>query len=535
MADKKYDYIIIGAGTAGCILANRLSADGKSSVLILEAGGPNRTLEEKIPAAFYKQFKTKRDWNYYTEPQPHMNGRSLYWPRGKAFGGSSAINAMIYIRGNRRDYDHWAELGNEGWSFEDVLPYFRKSENFEGGADLYHGAGGPINVVTHRHPNALTEVFVDAATRLGFPHNPDFNRAEQEGFGRLHVNQKNGERQSAADAFLRPVLKRPNLTAVPYATASHVIMHGKTAVGVEYMHENQLKQVYGKEIILSGGAINSPQLLMLSGIGPAEHLTEMDIPVVMDLPGVGQNLQDHLAIPYIVHSTQPVTLDGADTLKNIATFLLFHRGPLTSNIAEGTGFVKTDPSYEMPDVQFHFGPAYFMDHGQTKMKGHGISIGPTLLHPESRGAIELQSSYPFAPPRIQPNYYEAERDLRSMVEGLKLAREIMNQSPFDPFRGQEFLPGQDVQTDEQWREYVRQRSETLYHPVGTCKMGRDPMAVVDETLHVHGVHGLRVVDASIMPTIIGGNTNAPVMMIAEKAADMLHTQVSTRSAMLATA
>lgn len=522
MNENRVDYIIVGAGSAGCVLANRLTEDPHTRVLLVEAGGPGKRLEAKIPAGFYKMYKTEMDWDYETEPQPHLNNRRLYWPRGKAYGGSSAINAMIYMRGHRLDYDHWAVLGNAGWRFNDVLPYFMRMENQERGASAFHDVGGPLNVADLRQVNLLSHRFVEAAVSLGYEHNPDFNGAQQSGFGIFQVTQKNGQRQSAADAYLTPALSRPNLTAVPFAQVASIIFQGKTAVGITYLHDKKYKQAYAsREVIISGGAINSPQLLLLSGVGPAEQLSRLGIPIVVDLPGVGQNLQDHPVVPFVFHSARPVTLDGADNLRNISNYLLFKRGPLTSNIAEASGFIRTRDGLDMPDIQYHFGPAYFIDHGQTKMSGHGISIGPTLLHPQSRGTITLQSSYPFMPPAIQPNYLAEQADMDSLVAGLKLAREMMNTAAFDPFRGDEYLPGEQVRSDADWVAYVRQKVETLYHPVGTCKMGQDSQAVVDERLRVHGVQGLRVVDASIMPTVVGGNTNAPVMMIAEKAADMI--------------
>lgn len=520
--EKHFDFIIIGAGSAGCVLANRLSSDPHVSVLLLEAGGSKRSLHQQVPAAFYKQFKTAVDWNYQTEPQQHLDGRSLYWPRGKTFGGSSAINAMIYIRGHRKDYDTWAELGNEMWGYDDVLPYFKQMENQLRGASPYHGTAGELQVADLIEPNLMSQRMVEAAVSLGYERNDDFNGARQSGFGLYQVTQKGGQRQSAADAFLRPVLKRPNLTAVPYAQAVSILMSGDTAVGINYLHQKEMKQAFAScEVILCGGAVNSPQLLMLSGIGAANHLCALDIPIRVDLPGVGQNLQDHLIVPHIHFCSQPITLDKVDNIKNKAKYFLFKKGPLTSNVAEGGGFVRTKPHLSMPNIQFHFGPAIFLAHGLVTFPGNGLSIGPTLLHPESRGQITLKSNDPFAPPAIQPNYLDAPNDLNALLEGLKIGRDIMMQPAFDAFRANEFLPGADVKSDQALCDYIRLQAETLYHPVGSCKMGRDDRAVVNEALQVYGTRNLRVVDASIMPTIVGGNTNAPVMMIAEKAAAMI--------------
>ena len=517
-----YDYVIVGAGSAGCVLANRLSADPQTRVLLLEAGGPDSRREVHIPAAFSKLFKTPADWNYQTEPQPQLGNRSLYWPRGKLLGGSSSINAMIYIRGNHRDYDGWAQLGNEGWSFEDVLPYFKRAENQQRGASDLHGGGGPLDVADLRTVNPLSRAFVEACAELGIPRNEDFNGAHQEGAGLYQVTQRQGQRFSAAAAYLRPAQARQNLTVQTDAQASRVVFDGKRAVGVQYRRAGQPTEARAqREVILCGGAVNSPQLLMLSGVGAAESLKRLGIEVVMDLPGVGQNLQDHLAAGTLYECTQPISLAGAQRLPNVLNYLVFKRGPLTSNVAEAGAFVRTRPELPFPDLQFHFAPVYFADHGFDVPAGDGFTFGPTLLHPESRGWIGLRSPDPFAPPAIQPNYFSAEADLQVLLDGLKLGRRLAQAQAFAPYRGAEVRPGPDVQTDDDLRAFIRQSAQTLYHPVGTCKMGSDPQSVVDAQLRVHGLDGLRVVDASIMPTVVGGNTNAPTIMIAEKAADMI--------------
>jgi choline dehydrogenase len=518
----RYDYVIVGAGSAGCVLANRLTEDPDTTVLVLEAGGSDNRQEIRIPVAFPKLFKGPCDWAYETEEQSQLGRRTLYWPRGKILGGSSSMNAMIYIRGNRSDYDHWRSVGNEGWGYEDALPYFKKAENRERGADAYHGTGGPLNVADLRYVNPVSRAFVEAADEIGLPRNDDFNGEEQEGVGTYQVTQRKGRRHSAADAYLRPAIKRSNLTVQTGARANRLFFEGTRAVGVEYVRGGRLERTYvDGEVILSGGAINSPQLLMLSGIGPADGLRALDIPVTHDLPGVGRNLQDHPMIAVAYECRAPVTLDEAETRGNLARYLLSKRGPLASNIAEAGGFVRIDPAAHAPDLQFHFLPCYFLDNGFKNPRGCGFTFGPTLLRPRSRGHITLRSGDPSRPPAIQPNYLDDEPDLRLLVEGVKLARRLAQTAAFDPFRGKEVWPGTKAQSDEAIAGHIRRNVQTLYHPVGTCKMGDDPMAVVDDRLRVRGTEGLRVVDASIMPNIVSGNTNAPTIMIAEKAADMI--------------
>lgn len=521
---ESYDYIIIGAGSAGCVMASRLSEDPAVKVLVLEAGGPDTPRDIHIPIAFGKLFQTACDWNIHTEPEPCVSGRSLYWPRGKMLGGSSSMNAMIYIRGNHKDYDQWRDLGNPGWGFTDVLPYFKKAQNQERGPSEYHGIGGPLNVADQRSPNPLSEVFIEAAQEAGFSRNPDFNGASQEGFGLYQVTQRGGKRCSAAVAYLHPAMSRPNLTVRTGIHVSRILFEGQRARGVSFIDEGQTIKAHAEhEVILSAGAISSPQLLMLSGVGPASQLRKFDVPVVCDLPGVGENLQDHPVVPVAFECTQPVSLASAESLVNLFRFLLFKQGPLTSNVGEGGGFIKTSLAGATPDVQFHFGPAYFINHGLTPIEGHGFTSGPTLVRPRSVGRIQLRSTNPLDQPRIFANYYSDQRDLEVMVEGIKITRMIFHAKAFEKFRGRETHPGDTAQTDQELRTHVGKMSETLYHPVGTCKMGasKDPNAVVDSELRVFGLEGLRVIDASIMPIVPGGNTNAPTIMVAEKAADMI--------------
>ncbi len=511
---KEYDYVIVGAGSAGCVLANRLSAKPDLKVLVLEAGEPEQGLYHKAPAAFPKLFKGPSDWAFYTAPQPELNGRELYWPRGRVLGGSSSINAMIVIRGNPRDYDDWQQ---PGWSFAEVLPYFKRLEAHPLGPSEYHGDRGPLHVEERKYTNPLTHAFIEAAMQWGLPRNDDFNGARQEGVGLFHVNQKNGARHSAASAYLRPALPRPNLDAQTGARAHRILWEGARAVGVEYRHQGQLWQVRARRgVIVSSGAVQSPQLLMLSGIGPAEHLKSHDLEVRQDLP-VGQNLWDHLALPVIWHCKAPVSLDKAETLANILRYLLTQRGPFVSNVAEAGAFVRTQPQAPAPDLQFHFGPAFFSNHGFDREEGHFFTIGPTLVAPQSRGLIGLRSADPEDAPLIQPHYLREPADLEVLRAGMELAREIAAQKAFDAYRGQPHARQAGVQSAAEMAAYIRQHAQTLYHPAGTCSMGQ----VVDERLKVYGTENLFVVDASVMPGVVRGNTHIPTLMLAERAADLL--------------
>jgi choline dehydrogenase len=518
----RYDYVVVGAGSAGCVLANRLSADSTTSVLLLEAGRSDKVLSINVPAAFFKLFKTKYDWNYYTEPQELLSGRTLYCPRGKVLGGCSSINAQIYIRGNASDYDQWQAIGNDGWSFKDVLPYFIKAENQERGPSEYHGIGGPLNVTDQANPNCLSKAFVEAAREVNLNQSFDFNGQFQDGLGMYQVTQKFRQRNSVAKAYLRPIYERQNLTIQSQAQVIKLLFDKNKIIGLYFIHKDQIFQVrVDREVILSSGAINTPQLLMLSGIGPAEHLKSLDIKIVSDLPGVGKNLMDHLCLPVVYACTKKVTLDKADTILNLIRYILFKNGPLTSNIAEAGGFIKTSKDLQAPDVQFHFCPAYQVNHGFERPLSPHFTVGVTLLTPQSTGIISLQSNDPFDCPLIQPNYLSVKHDSEILVQGLKLARQIVQTKPFDSYRGEEVLPGKAIRTDLDIIRYIRGKVESLYHPVGTCKMGNDKFAVVTPKLEVYGVEGLRVVDASIMPTIVRGNTNAPTVMIAEKASDLI--------------
>jgi choline dehydrogenase len=522
MAKQGYDYVVVGAGAAGCVLAARLSEDAAARVLLLEAGGVDRAMEVRIPAAFSKLFKSAVDWNYSTEPEPHAHNRRLYWPRGKLLGGSSSINAMIYIRGNRLDYDHWKSLGNDGWGFADVLPYFIKAENQERGASPYHGSGGPLCVSDLRYVNPLTRAFLAGAEELGIAPNADFNGASQDGVGLYQVTQREGRRHSGADAYLKPARGRPNLTVLTGAHATRVLLEGNRAIGVEYVATGATHSVTAdREVLLAGGAINSPQMLLLSGIGPAEELQRAGIRAAHHLPGVGKNLQDHPMVSVGYLCSQPVSMASAESLGNVLRYACFKRGPLASNVAEAGIFARTRAGLDVPDLQLIFGPAYYVNHGFDKRKEHCFGFGPTLITPESRGEITLKSADPLAAPAIRANYLSTETDLRVIVEGVRLCRRIAHSKAFAAYRGQEVLPGAAVTTDAEISEFVRGALQTLYHPVGTCKMGNDEMAVVDSRLRVHGIDRLRVVDASIMPRIIAGNTNAPTVMIAEKAADLM--------------
>jgi choline dehydrogenase len=517
-----YDYIIIGAGSAGCAVAARLSESGEHTVLLLEAGGADSHPAIAVPAAFPSLFKSEVDWNYETTPQAHAGGLCDFVPRGKVLGGSSAINAMIYQRGHASIYDRWAALGNPGWSYADVLPLFKKSEHQERGASGYHGVGGPLNVADLRDPSPLSLAFVQAAEQLGLPVNRDFNGERQEGFGLYQVTQKNGVRCSAAAAYLRPAAARANLTITTAAHVTRLLFERHRCVGVAYVKDGQAEEARARrEIIVSGGAINSPQILMLSGIGPAAHLDALGIPVVRDMPGVGQHLMDHLMVPLSYHCLQPISLAAAQTEEQQLKFQTEQRGMLTSNVGEAGGFIKLDPNASAPELQFHFGPTWFLFHGFKNPPGHGFTLLPSLVGTRSVGQVTLRSANPLDAPLIDPNYLAEEDDLRVLVEGVKLARRLLRAPAFDVYRGEEYTPGKEVQTDAEIAAYVRGNVQNIYHLAGTCKMGHGPSAVVDHELRVHGIQGLRVADASIMPVIVNANTNAPSIMIGEKAAEMV--------------
>jgi choline dehydrogenase len=517
-----YDYVIVGAGSAGCVLANRLTEDPSTTVLLLEAGGPDTAQEIHIPVAFPGLFRSLYDWGFETEPQSHLKNRSLYWPRGKVLGGSSSINAMMYVRGNRQDYDSWYDAGNEDWSYSDVLPYFKKSEHYEQGASEYHGAGGPLNVADQRSPSILTRTFVRAAMEAGLPRNDDCNGARHEGVGLTHVTQKQGQRHSTSVAFLQPALSRPNLTVLTNVFAQRVLFEQTRATGVLYVQDGkQQEAAANREVILCGGTVNSPQLLLLSGIGPADQLQKLEIPVVADLAGVGQNLQDHLAVSVCCTCTQPISLINAESPASKFSYTLFKRGPLTSNAGEALAFHKTRPDLSAPDLEIIFTPNFYLGSDFANPAGHGFTFSSILLSPASRGYIALHSPDPAQPPLIQPNYLDKAGDLEVLIEGIKLSRRIAQTHAFDLYRETEYAPGAEAQSDESIAEFIREYSATIYHPIGTCKMGNDALAVVDSELRVRGIQQLRVVDASVIPIIVRGHTNAPTIMIAEKAADLI--------------
>ena len=519
-----HDYVIVGAGSAGCVLAARLTEDPGCRVLLLEAGPPDKKTEIHIPAAFSKLFKTQYDWAYETEPQEQLAGRCLFWPRGKTLGGSSSLNAQMHVRGNRLDYDRWAELGNPGWGYDDVLPYFCSSERSERGKAPERGTDGPLNVADLRDPNVTTAAFIRATEEAGVARAVDVNGPDQDGVDYTQVTQKRGKRWSAADAYLKPVRRRPNLTVVTGAHATGIAFEGRRAAAVDYLVDGRPQRAdAAREVIVAAGAVNTPQLLMVSGLGPAAALRTLGIEVVHDLPGVGQNLRDHLAVVMIVSSREPVTLFAAESLGNLVKFLVAKRGMLTSNVGEACAFVRTRPELSAPDLELVFAPVPFIDHGLVKPAGHGLTIGAVGLQPRSRGEITLGSPDTLEAPRIQPNYLSegSGEDLRVLVDGMKLARRLFDMPAFKRYVGDPVEPATRADSDEALAEHVREQAETLYHPVGTCKMGTDDLAVVDPQLRVRGVDGLRVVDASVMPVIPRGHTNASTIMIAEKAADLI--------------
>jgi choline dehydrogenase-like flavoprotein len=524
-----FDYIIIGGGSAGCVLAARLSENPGINVALLEAGPSDKSVFIHCPAGLAVMARTGlAGWGFETVPQTGLNGRIGYQPRGKVLGGSSAINAMIYTRGHRDDYDHWAAEGNPGWSYDEVLPFFKQAEHNERGADAFHGASGPLNVMDLKSPNRYSPVFVQAAAQAGFVANTDFNGAQQEGVGLYQVTHKNGERCSAAKAYLTPNLARPNLHVYTGAHTTRILLERKRAVGVEFHHGGQVKQLMAaREVLLCAGALQSPQILMLSGIGPHQHLLENGIATLHDLPGVGQNLHDHPDVVLVVDAPQAKDLFGLSlsgmerALKGIFEWRTHRSGMLTSNFAEAGGFIKSQPSEAIPDLQLHFVVGKLVDHGRTTTLGHGYSCHVCLLRPRSRGSVKLASKDPLAAPLIDPNFFGIRDDMERMIRGFKQMRQILTQTALTDLGGRELASSAGAQTDTQIEHFIRDYADTIYHPVGSCRMGKGPLDVVDAQLRVRGLLALRVVDASIMPSIVGGNTNAPVIMIAEKAADMI--------------
>ena len=522
-----YDYIIIGAGSAGCAIANRLAKDMALRILILEAGPPDTSFKLKMPAGFASLGENSPyNWRYETVPQKHCNDRRMYWPRGKTLGGSSSINAMLYVRGHASDYDHWRQLGNEGWSYREVLPFFKKAEHNERYNDEYHGVDGPLNVAEQRHALEINDGFIRACAGLGIPRNDDFNGAEQYGVGYYQVTQRDLQRWSAASAYLRPAVERNrnNVHVIANALVERIILDNGRAMGVRYVVDGRDEVARcSREIILSGGVVNSPQLLMLSGIGPADHLNSIGIRPLHDLPGVGGNLQDHVDAAILQNAKPGTTYGRSSKLWALYQYLVNKKGPGTSPIAESGGFLYTRQGLNAPDIQLHFLPVMVVDHGRTEMRKDGYSLHVCTLRPESRGTLRLKSTDPKEHPLIDANYLAERRDLDTLIDGVKMGRDIFAQAGFDPYRAEEFQPGAAVKTDAEIEQWIRAKCETIYHPVGTCKMGpsSDPMAVVDNRCRVHGLVGLRVVDASVMPTLVGGNTNAPTIMIAERVAGFM--------------
>jgi choline dehydrogenase len=523
----QFDVVIVGAGSAGCALAGRLTEDPTLRVLLLEAGGSDDVLEVQIPAGLYKTWRTRLDWNYTTEPQAGLDGRKLFWPRGKLLGGSSSINAMIYIRGARADYDEWAELtGDPSWSYDSVLPLFRRMEDNARGADRFHGVGGPLRVEDLRSPHPWTRAVVQSAVAAGHPRNDDFNGATQEGVGQYQVTQKRGRRWSSAAAYLHPAGRRPNLTVRTGALTTRVLVEGGRATGVEYRAGGRVHTVRAaQEVVLSGGAINSPQLLMLSGIGPADHLREVGVDVVHDLPGVGGGLQDHPLVPIVYDVRSGTSLRLAETPLNMARWKVAGRGPLTSNLAEAGLFTRSTPALAEPDLQYHFLPVKFWKQAEIDPDVEAFSTLIALVHVHSRGSVRLRSADPSWSPVIDAGYLTDERDLEALVSGIEQARDIARVGPLASVLAGEWSPGDAVRGRDALRASVRQTLESLYHPASSCRMGTDDgsddMAVVDPRLRVRGIEGLRVADASVMPTLVRGNTNAPTIMVAERAADLI--------------
>jgi choline dehydrogenase len=509
-----FDYVIVGAGSAGCVLANRLTEDPDVSVLLLEAGPPDVSDNIHVPLGYLKLARTEVDWDYDSAPEPFCDGRRIPLPRGRTLGGSSSLNAMVYIRGNRADYDGW---GVPGWSYDDLLPYFKRAEDNERGADEFHGVGGPLPVSESRSNNPMVAAFVEAGVEAGLPRNADFNGATQDGMGVYQLTQRGGMRASTAVAYLHPVEERENLTVMPYMLVHRILFDGTRAVGVEAAQLGQLQEFRAeREVILCGGAYNSPQLLMLSGIGPAEHLELRELPVLLDMPQVGESLSDHPAAQAVFTTPEPVSLLLALEPAALEEFEQTQTGVFTSNLAEGGGFARVLDDSPAPDVQFHVAPVQIVDEGMTDPTDHGMWLSPCVLQPESRGSVRLASSDPTAKPIIRKNFYAAERDMETMLGGMRLLMDIAGRPALRRYCADPFLVPASSSEDD-LRAHIARTTFAVYHPVGTCAMG----SVVDADLRVDGVEGLRVVDASVMPMVPRGNTNAPTIAIAERASDLI--------------
>ena len=526
---REFDYVIVGGGSAGCVLAARLSEDPAVTVCLLEAGPVDKSVLIHCPAGLAVLAKNgAANWAFQTVPQAGLNGRRGYQPRGKVLGGSSSVNAMIYLRGQAEDYDAWAVACNPGWAWADVLPYFKRAEHNERGADAFHGTGGPLNVKDLTSPNRFGPIFVEAAQQAGHAANADFNGARQEGVGMYQVTQRNGERFSVAKGYLTPNLERENLTLVTSAHTQRLLFDGRRASGVEVKVGSETKTFSARrEVLLCAGALQSPQLLMLSGIGPAGHLRALGIEVRQDLPGVGGNLHDHVDVVQVLDAPKLKDLFGLSlagairTIRGIFEWRRHRRGMLTTNFAEAGGFIRSRPEEERPDLQLHFVIGKLVDHGRKTVFGHGYSCHVCLLRPKSRGSVRLASTDPNAAPLIDPNFLAEPDDMERLVRGFKAMRRILEQPALAAHGARELAASAGARSDAEIEAFIRGHADTIYHPVGTCRMGNGPMDVVDAELRVHGLTGLRVVDASIMPAIVSGNTNAPTVMIAEKAADMI--------------